>query len=36
MQEEAVYLMFQAGSKPGVPSNRATNPKGAGKNLKSG
>jgi len=37
MQEEDLYLVIQAGSKPGGLSNRATNPKnGAGKNLKSG
>ncbi|TNN29699.1 hypothetical protein EYF80_060152 [Liparis tanakae] len=34
MQEEALY--FQAGSEPGGPSNRAANPKGAGRTLKSG
>jgi len=27
MQEEAFYLVIQAGSKPGGPLNRATNPK---------
>jgi len=27
MQEEALYLMVQAGSKPDGPSNKATHPK---------
>jgi len=36
MQEEAVYCVFQAGSKPGSQSNRATNPKRGRQNLESG
>jgi len=35
-QEEAFYLVIQAGSKPGGQSNRATNPKRGRQNLKSG
>jgi len=36
MQEEAVYCVFQAGSKPGSQSNRATDPKRGRQNLESG
>jgi len=37
MQEEALYLVIQVGSEPGVPSNKASNPKrGQATNLKSG
>jgi len=35
MQVEALYLVIQAGSKPGGPSNKASNPKRGRKQISS-